>query len=307
MRNYRKTRKTRKHGGLRFEVNVFKCKTNTTNKKKISVYEIVEKCAQEFALAHNFDIINTADDGNCFYDSLSKYGKLTGNSSTNKTHLQLRKEIVGDMIKNMDEYSVYFIPDDPSANIPTNDEIKNDLKKYLKSRQWDGALGDIFPQVAAKVLNKNIRIFDVQNDGSVNMIEMGTGPEGTINTALPVIILIRTNGNHFRLLMPKVKNTVNNLTSAFKNATIVAGPNKESSIRRSVRHKTVKKAPSTKNNAAAGPGREASDRNRTSSLEKDLMKIAIQESEEQIKKNKKKQKKLNNNFFNALKFAEFNE
>jgi hypothetical protein len=195
----RNLRKTRKKGGIQFVDNVFMC---TPAAPGTPSYVAVDNCAQEFATAQGFQIIDTADDGNCFYDSLSKYGQRTGNPATNKSHMEIRRAVVGFMIANQARYAPYLIPDDPAAPVPTPAQITARLRQYLKSRTWAGGLGDVFPQVAAEVLNLNITIYDVQDDGSVRMISMGTGPDGGPNPALPTVHLVRTNGNHFRLLWP---------------------------------------------------------------------------------------------------------
>lgn len=198
MRNYRKTRKT---GGIQFVDNVFMCPPSPPG---TPAYTAANNCAQEFATAQGFQIVDTADDGNCFYDSLSKYGQRTGNPATDQPHMAIRRAIVGHMIANQALYAPYLIPDDTRAPVPTAAQITSRLRQYLKSRAWAGGLGDVFPQVAAEVLNLNITIYDVQDDGSVRMIAMGTGPEGGPNPALPTVNLVRTNGNHFRLLWPAV-------------------------------------------------------------------------------------------------------
>jgi hypothetical protein len=190
MRNFRKTRK---RGGVRYVPDIFVCKAR----------EEVEPCAERFASSLGLQIIETADDGNCFYDSLSKYGAITKDVATNKTHLKLRQEVVRYMIAHRAEYAAALIPDNPKAPVPTDVQIKAQLETYLRPYTWAGALGDVFPQVAARVLNINITIYDVTRKGGViNMIAMGNAPEGEPDPARPVVQLLRTNGNHFRLLMP---------------------------------------------------------------------------------------------------------
>ena len=195
----RNLRKTRKKGGIQFVDNVFMC---TPAPPGTSPYVAVNNCAQEFATAQGFQIVDTADDGNCFYDSLSKYGQRTGNPATNRPHMEIRRAVVSFMIANQARFAPYLIPDDPKAPEPTAAQITQRLRQYLKSRAWAGGLGDVFPQVAAEVLNLNITIYDVQDNGNIRMIAMGTGPEGGPNPALPTVDLVRTNGNHFRLLWP---------------------------------------------------------------------------------------------------------
>jgi hypothetical protein len=189
MRNYRKTRK---HGGMQFIPAIYTCPPGAND----------DACAQDFAAANGFEVIETADDGNCFYDSVSKYGQRTGNPAVDKPHMELRREVVQYMINNQALYAAALIPDNPKARVPTPAQITARLTRFFKSRTWSGGLGDIFPQVAAQVFGINITIYDIKFDRSINMIAMGPGPQGGPDPALPVINLIRTNGNHFRLLWP---------------------------------------------------------------------------------------------------------
>jgi hypothetical protein len=189
MRNYRKTRK---QGGMQFVPAIYTCPPGAND----------DACAQDFADANGFEVIETADDGNCFYDSVSKYGQRTGNPAVNKPHMELRREVVQDMINNQAQYAAALIPDNPKARVPTPAQITARLTRFFKSRTWSGGLGDVFPQVGAQVFGINITIYDIKVDRSINMIAMGPGPQGGPDPALPVINLIRTNGNHFRLLWP---------------------------------------------------------------------------------------------------------
>jgi hypothetical protein len=208
MRNYRKTRK---HGGMQFVPSVYTCAPGTD----------VEDCAQEFAASQGFQVIDTADDGNCFYDSLAKYGARTGNPATSKSHLALRREVVQYMLNNQALYEAYLLDDVPSPPDPPagpvtaraaaaaakakaahQRAITARLRGYLQPYTWAGGLGDVFPQVAAQILNLNITIYDVEANGNINMIAMGPGAGGIPSPGVPVVNLIRTNGNHFRLLWP---------------------------------------------------------------------------------------------------------
>ena len=207
----RNLRKTRKRGGLQFVPGVYSCAPGTD----------VEDCAQEFAASQGFQIIDTADNGNCFYDSLAKYGARTGNPATSKSHLALRREVVQYMLNNQALYEAYLLDDVPSppdppagpvtakaaaaaakAKVAHQQAITARLRGYLQPYTWAGGLGDVFPQVAAQILNLNITIYDVEANGNINMIAMGPGAGGVPSPGVPVVNLIRTNGNHFRLLWP---------------------------------------------------------------------------------------------------------
>ena len=65
----RNLRKTRKRGGLRYTANIYTCGNKLVRGKPGKVP--VSECIRNFASANNFMIVETADDGNCFYDTLS--------------------------------------------------------------------------------------------------------------------------------------------------------------------------------------------------------------------------------------------
>jgi hypothetical protein len=61
-------RKTKKRGGFNFE-QIKVCPKTPTGKKMAQM-----SCAQKYAIDNGLIIVKTADDGNCFYDTLYIYG-----------------------------------------------------------------------------------------------------------------------------------------------------------------------------------------------------------------------------------------
>jgi hypothetical protein len=130
--------------------------------------------------------------------------------------------------------------------------------------------------------------------------------------------MLRTNGSHFRLLWPRDAPVIPKAKVSVKKSKEESPKEVPLVISRPKRSVTLKKS------KAESPTRSKSvSRNRTSSLENALMKIALQESKEtkkplkeakkeakktlkQTKTNKKESKKinnLNNNFYNAWENA----
>ena len=199
MKNFRKTRK---RGGFQYTPNVYECGTKTV--RGVVTKVPVSECIRDFAAANNFTIVATADDGNCFYDTLSKYGARTRNPRLNKTHMELRREIIGNMIAHQADYAPYFVADQtvsPEGNVIAVD-VAGELRRFLQSRQWVGWMGDIVPQVASNILGVNIIIYDLlvnEPSNSIDRIEIHpiAGPAGT------TVNMLRTGGSHFRLLWPR--------------------------------------------------------------------------------------------------------
>ena len=186
----RNLRKNQKRGGLQYTANVYNCGT------KVKVTE----CIRNFAAANNFTVVQTLDDGNCFYDTLSKYGNRSENVRLNKGHMDLRREIIGTMIANKAEYAPYFVKDEtvsPEGNaIEVN--VDKELHKFLRSGQWVGWMGDVIPQVAADILGVNIVIYDVRPSNVIDRITI----HPVAGAAATTVNMLRTNGSHFRLLWP---------------------------------------------------------------------------------------------------------
>jgi hypothetical protein len=184
----------------------YKCGTKLIRGKngKVSFTE----CIGKFMNDMNFINVETSKKGDCFYDSLSKFGKRTGNPKTNKTTTELRNIIIGDMIHIMsnsntkNQISDFIIPDDEDALPFTTDQQKiKQLQEYLDPYKWFGRTGDIIPQKAADILDINIIIYDLheyEDSYYFNRLRYF----GTNMNDMPVIML-RIHGNHYRLLWPR--------------------------------------------------------------------------------------------------------
>ena len=100
----RNLRKTRKKGGFEYISNIYTCGTKLVRGKPVKV-ETTE-CIKKFTELNNFMLVEVADDGNCFYDTLSKYGKRTGNPILNRSNMELRTQIINTMIENRNEVMI---------------------------------------------------------------------------------------------------------------------------------------------------------------------------------------------------------
>jgi len=186
----------------------YECGTKVS-RGKISKVSFTE-CINNFMKFKGYINVKTSEKGDCFYDSLSKFGKRTGNPKINKTSAEIRNIIIGDMIKIMsnpktkNQISDVIIPDDEDAlPFTTNQQKIEQLKEYLDPYKWFGRTGDIIPQKAAEILGINITIYDLHEDKNsyfFNRLQYF----GTYIDDTPVIML-RIHGNHYRLLWPRDK------------------------------------------------------------------------------------------------------
>jgi hypothetical protein len=142
-------------------------------------------CEQEFAKAFGFKIIETADDGNCFFDSLSKYGKKMKFEPLNK-HMQTLREETVDYLHTVPELSIVYTEDD--------------IEELRRSRVYACDAGDLPPQFANRAFGMNLHIYTFNHDEDLNINYITlVKNRGTIHRDVTVHVL--HIGNHFKLLL----------------------------------------------------------------------------------------------------------
>ena len=190
-----------------------------------------ESCAVEFAKHHGFEIIETRDDGNCFFDTLSKAGDLYNVPTLSFTHQNLRAQLVEYMMNHVDEIAPFFSANNGNngnnsnnsnnsrnnsfGNHGSNDPVTRILQ-LGEDGNWDNNDGDMVSQVAADAFKININIYDVKKQKgrfSINKIQIHKGAYHTVD-------ILRINDGHYQLLFsnsPKSKSPKSNNSNAFAN------------------------------------------------------------------------------------------
>jgi hypothetical protein len=175
LKKIKRTRKHKIHGGM------YIC--DISNKKTMN------DCINDYIKENNFTKVETADDGNCFFDTLSKFYELNG---IEKSHSELREELITYIDKNKVKIKQYHDGNEKSFNKAV-DELS-----ILGA--WCSNLGDSVPSIAATAFNIKIIIHDVRQKNKViprniNRIELDPGgnPKYTVN-------MLR-NKNHYELLI----------------------------------------------------------------------------------------------------------
>ena len=162
-----------------------------------------ESCAVEFAEHHGFEIIETHDDGNCFFDTLSKAGDLYNVPTLSFTHQNLRAQLVEYMMNHVDEIAPFFSANNGNNSNNSNDPVTRILQ-LGEDGNWDNNDGDMVSQVAADAFKININIYDVKKQKgrfSINKIQIHKGAYHTVD-------ILRINDGHYQLLLsnsPKSK------------------------------------------------------------------------------------------------------
>ena len=162
-----------------------------------------DTCAKEFAKSSKFVIIPTIDDGNCFFDTLSKAASHYHVPRLAYTHQELRAQLVRYMLDNMDDVISFFVMNDSNSNSNEND-FKTPEERIISLGEdgvWDNKDGDTVSQIASQAFNININLYDVKEQIMkkkrsfiVNKIRLH------IDRPTHEINILRINDGHYELL-----------------------------------------------------------------------------------------------------------
>jgi len=190
-----------------------------------------EACAKEFAKNSKFVIIPTLDDGNCFFDTLSKAASHYHVPRLAHTHQALRAQLVGYMLDNMDDVTSFFV-----MNSNNNSNNENDFKtpeeriiSLGEDGVWDNKDGDTISQITSQAFNININLYDVKEQiikkkksFIVNKIRLH------IDQPTHEINILRINDGHYELL-DIARNVNRNSRKAKSNAAAARSRSKSGS------------------------------------------------------------------------------
>lgn len=150
----------------------------------------IEGCINDYIENNNFLRIETVDDGNCFFDTLSKFYEMNG---INKSHTELRKELIKYMYDNLGDIAAF---------LSGESDILNSINELSKNGVWSSNLGDSIPSIATKAFKITIIIHDVRKKkGAIprHIQILQLEPEG--ERSKYTIHMLR-NINHYELLVP---------------------------------------------------------------------------------------------------------
>jgi hypothetical protein len=142
-------------------------------------------------------------------DWLKKMGLSTAgkggsvkNSRSIENHMKLRNAIINYMAFNKDRFIDFIVEEDGKYRTPLAKKqgVTRMINKLYENAMWDSQFGDIVPLMAAEALN--IRI--VIHEWSWRELQFKTAnlSRNDAGDNIPIIHILRTNGNHFDLLFP---------------------------------------------------------------------------------------------------------
>lgn len=147
-------------------------------------------------------------DGNCFFTSLAVYFQIMDHPLAAKTHMELRDLLVETMLPNVKDLLPY-VPREYKIKNPTlvlrykTAFVTTEVRKLRKPFVYDTDLGDIVPQESTRAFGLRLAIHNwnwTTMRADVYLLEP-PGPVGS-SAAFPIVHLLRTNENHYDLLLP---------------------------------------------------------------------------------------------------------
>ena len=157
-------------------------------------------CAKEFAKEHGFQLIETSDDGNCFFYTLTKFGKRAAyppfllDSNDHRNAMALRQLVVNHIQENFHEYGHFLF----NSNEGSVNEQVEDLRR---NGAWASEAGDLVPIAAANAFGIHINLYNIEDRGDHDVIRLVA-----IRSSLPsnvFVSIMRVREGHFQLLWPR--------------------------------------------------------------------------------------------------------
>jgi len=158
-------------------------------------------CAKAFAKEHDFQLIDTSDDGNCFFYALTKFGKrshydpLVLHSNEHKNSMLLRQQLVDYIESHMDKFSQFLYHNNNAGTV--NEQIR----ELRQNGAWALEAGDLVPVAGAHAFHINIDLFNIVVGADRDIVE-----RIRIDSEEPsdvYVSIMRVNEGHFELLWPR--------------------------------------------------------------------------------------------------------
>jgi hypothetical protein len=194
-------------------------------------------CAKSFAQEMGFQLIETSDDGNCFFYTLSKFAKRSNyaplllDSNEHRNARLLREQLVNHIEENFQEYIAFL------SNNNNNLSPENQIRELRENGAWASSAGDLVPFAGANAFGININLYNilVLEDGDVVQLNQ-IRPQ---NPSSVFVSIMRVREGHFQLLWPRTGQFESNQGSY---AAIPVSSSSSSSSSTAVHHSPKKDA-----------------------------------------------------------------
>lgn len=223
---------------------VWACQLTKTGKKS-KAKDAHVKCAQYFADETQFELIPTADNGDCFFNTLTRFSFLANyrpllRSNENPNYdarddieghpndIILREDLVNHMEEKLQDYIYYINNNDKS--------VENQIDLLREGGIWDTSIGDLVVPVGANAFGININLYNIEeNDEGKDIIKL----KRYISKYYPsdvYVNIIRINDGHFELLLPTNKPINNDFDEKSSNSSKIQKQlyNKQNKLNQSI-------------------------------------------------------------------------
>ena len=166
-----------------------------------------DECSEKFAPQIGMRIIKTAEDGNCFFDTLATYGWAYQHPPLARSHHELRQIMVDYIFDHLDNYSPYII-------VKKGKTMKSTIEWLRKDKTYADDMGDLLSQIAADTFKVNIYIYDV-DPPTIRRLRANQIPY----PEAPPLHMLRI-GQHYKLLLPQeaAPHVIGSYASVHKNS-----------------------------------------------------------------------------------------
>jgi hypothetical protein len=158
-------------------------------------------CAKSFAQEMGFQLIETSDDGNCFFYTLSKfakrsnYGPLLLDQNEHRNARLLREQLVDHIEEHFDDYIAFL------SNDNNNQSPESQIAELRENGAWASSAGDLVPFAGANAFGININLYNILVLEDSDVIQLNQiRPQQNSSV---FISIMRVREGHFQLLWPR--------------------------------------------------------------------------------------------------------
>ena len=158
-------------------------------------------CAKEFAKELGFQLIESSDDGNCFFYTLtefgrrSKYAPLQLERNRDDNAMALRQQLVQHIQDNLYMYEPFL------ANNNEAGTVNEQIEELRENGAWASSAGDLVPMAGPNAFGIHINMYNIENGGDYDYISLI--PFRSEQPTNVYVSIMRVREGHFQLLWPR--------------------------------------------------------------------------------------------------------
>jgi hypothetical protein len=168
----------------------YECDLDDDDDDEYEYEDEYHECSEKLAPQIGMRIIKTAEDGNCFFDTLATYGWAYHYQPLAHSHHELRQIMVDYILDHLDDYSPYII-------VKKGKTMKTTIEWLRKDKTYADDMGDLLSQIAADIFKVNIYIYDV-DPPIIRRLRANQKPYPE-----PRPLHMLRIGQHYKLLLPQ--------------------------------------------------------------------------------------------------------